>query len=167
MYPWTGKVPAIAPQGMPQNLIDAPAKTRKKLFIQMMVPLIIESNTHIESHRKTVTALSQAYAKRGTLNGLQKHVLSEIADTYKATGDTAEILQTLQIRVHPIPVGLTLAQAIIESGWGTSRFAREGNSLFGQWTYAKGKGLIPQDRDKAKPIRLNFLPPLMNQWCHI
>ena len=45
-----------------------------------------------------------------------------------------------------IPVSIALAQAANESGWGTSRFALEGNALFGQWTWSK-KGISPKNKD--------------------
>ena len=38
---------------------------------------------------------------------------------------------------------MMLAQAIVESGWGGSRFAQKGNALFGQWTWDKKKGISP------------------------
>ena len=45
-----------------------------------------------------------------------------------------------------IPVSIAIAQAANESGWGTSRFALEGNALFGQWTWSK-KGISPKNKD--------------------
>ena len=48
-----------------------------------------------------------------------------------------------------VPVSLALAQAAKETGWGTSRFAQEGNALFGQWTWS-GEGLKPKDSDKSE-----------------
>ncbi len=144
------QVPAIAPSGMPQNLKDAPVKIRKKLFIQIMIPLIVQANTHIIAERKSVQNLSDVYTIHGVLNDAQNRLLQMLAKRYKATGDMEKILSTLQYRVQPIPVGLVLAQAIIESGWGTSRFALEGNSLFGQWTFTTGSGLIPENRDIGK-----------------
>jgi Bax protein len=49
--------------------------------------------------------------------------------------------------VDPVPPSLALAQAAIESAWGTSRFAVQGNNLFGQWCYKKGCGLVPLQRN--------------------
>ena len=53
------------------------------------------------------------------------------------------------MRMDIIPVSLALAQAANESGWGTSRFALEGNALFGQWTWSK-KGISPKNKDPNK-----------------
>jgi len=52
----------------------------------------------------------------------------------------------LKIRMDIVPVSLAIAQAAIESGWGTSRFALEGNALYGQWTWSDN-GLKPLDLD--------------------
>jgi len=65
----------------------------------------------------------------------------------------------LKIRMDEIPVSLALAQAAKETGWGTSRFAQEGNALFGQWTWS-GEGLKPKDSDKDqghKVMKFNVL----------
>ena len=60
----------------------------------------------------------------------------------------AHTLDDILIKVDEIPVSLALAQAVIESGWGTSRFAYEGNALFGQYVWGKNKnGIIPNDRE--------------------
>jgi len=47
-----------------------------------------------------------------------------------------------------VPVSLALAQAAKETGWGTSRFAIEGNALFGQWTWS-GEGIKPAGADSS------------------
>ena len=60
----------------------------------------------------------------------------------------ADTLDSLLIKVDEIPVSLALAQAVIESGWGTSRFAYEGNALFGQYIWGKtNDGIIPNERE--------------------
>ena len=68
-------------------------------------------------------------------------------------------MTVLKIRMDEIPVSLAIAQAAKETGWGTSRFAQEGNALFGQWTWS-GEGLKPKDADKDqghKVMRFNVL----------
>ena len=61
-----------------------------------------------------------------------------------------KLFRKLKQRINVIPVSLALGQAIIESGWGQSRFATEGNAIYGQWTTSEDKGIIPQDRDEDK-----------------
>ena len=62
-------------------------------------------------------------------------------------------LSKLKMRMDIIPVSIALAQAANESGWGTSRFALQGNALFGQWTWSK-KGISPKKQDKDKTHRV-------------
>ena len=57
-------------------------------------------------------------------------------------------MDALLIKVDKVPVSLALAQAVIESGWGTSRFAYEGNALFGQYVWGDGKGIVPEERSE-------------------
>ena len=54
-----------------------------------------------------------------------------------------DLQNSLLNRVNVLPISMMLAQAIIESGWGGSRFAQKGNALFGQWTWDKKKGISP------------------------
>ena len=70
-------------------------------------------------------------------------------EKYKQYGVPSKELSILKIRMDEIPVSLAIAQAAKETGWGTSRFAQEGNALFGQWTWS-GEGLKPKDADKSK-----------------
>jgi Bax protein len=68
---------------------------------------------------------------------------------FKQYGVVNKDLSTLKIRMDEVPVSMAIAQAAKETGWGTSRFAQEGNALFGQWTWS-GDGLKPKDADKDK-----------------
>ena len=65
---------------------------------------------------------------------------------FKQYGVTNKDFSTLKIRMDEIPVSMVIAQAAKETGWGTSRFAQEGNALFGQWTWS-GEGIKPSDAD--------------------
>ena len=78
---------------------------------------------------------------------------------FKQYGVTNRDLTTLKIRMDEIPVSLAIAQAAKETGWGTSRFAQEGNALFGQWTYS-GEGIKPagsDDDDTHKVMKFKIL----------
>ena len=59
-----------------------------------------------------------------------------------------KLFKNLKQRINVIPTSLALAQAIVESGWGQSRFALEGNAIYGQWTTNEQKGIVPEDRDE-------------------
>ena len=90
--------------------------------------------------------------KNKTISEKEIKELEELANKYKLdTGPLNRILfKKLFQRINVIPISLALGQAIIESGWGQSRFAIEGNALYGQWTYDQQQGLVPEDRDADK-----------------
>ena len=69
----------------------------------------------------------------------------------------ADNLDALLIKADEIPVSLALAQAVIESGWGTSRFAYEGNALFGQYVWGNSDtGSYPMKEKLTQNIKLNL-----------
>jgi len=108
---------------------------RKELFIKIILPLILQENEQIEEDRKKLFKL---LAKKSNTKE-EKNWLKWKFKEYKIKNrDISE----LKIRMDIVPVSLAIAQAAIESGWGTSRFALEGNALFGQWTWSD-KGLKP------------------------
>ena len=115
-------------------------KKRKELFIQIVLPLILEENKKIKLERKTLFRI------------LNKNINSEaeknwLKSKFKQYGVVNRDLATLKIRMDEIPVSLAIAQAAKETGWGTSRFAQEGNALFGQWTWT-GEGIKPAGSSK-------------------
>jgi len=112
-------------------------KERKELFIKIILPLILQENEKIEEDREKLFKL--LVKKSNTKE--EKNWLKWKFKEYKIKNrDVSE----LKIRMDIIPVSLAIAQAAIESGWGTSRFALEGNALYGQWTWSD-KGLKPLD----------------------
>ena len=117
-------------------------KERKKLFIQIVLPLILEENNQIKFERKKLFAI----LNRSNNSNTEKKWLNM---KFKQYGVKNRDLSTLKIRMDEIPVSLAIAQAAKETGWGTSRFALEGNALFGQWTFS-GNGLKPLDVDDDK-----------------
>ena len=117
-------------------------KKRKEFFIQIVLPLIIKENHNIKLDRKTLfTIINKSNNTASEINWLEKK--------YKQYGVKSKDLSTLKIRMDEIPVSLAIAQAAKETGWGTSRFAQEGNALFGQWTWS-GEGLKPKQADEGK-----------------
>ena len=114
-------------------------KKRKKLFIQIVLPLIIEENTKIKLDRKKLfVILNKNRNSTSDIEWLKKK--------FKQYGVAKNDLSTLKIRMDEIPVSLAIAQAAKETGWGTSRFAQKGNALFGQWTWS-GNGIKPAAAD--------------------
>ena len=127
-------------------------KKRKEFFIQIVLPLILKENNNIRIDRKRLFSI----INKSNNSDLEKKWL---AKKYKQYGIPSKDLSTLKIRMDEIPVSLALAQAAKETGWGTSRFALEGNALFGQWTWS-GEGLRPKESDKNeghKVMKFNVL----------
>ena len=125
---------------------------RKEFFIQIVLPLILKENSNIKIDRKRLFSI----INKSNNTDLEKKWLER---KYKQYGIPSKDLSTLKIRMDEIPVSLALAQAAKETGWGTSRFAQEGNALFGQWTWS-GEGLKPKDADKNeghKVMKFNVL----------
>ena len=127
-------------------------KKRKEFFIQIVLPLIIQENNNIKLDRKTLFSVIN---KSNNSNSEKKWLDRK----YKQYGVKSNDLSTLKIRMDEIPVSLAIAQAAKETGWGTSRFAQEGNALFGQWTWS-GEGLRPKEAKEGqehKVMKFNIL----------
>ena len=125
--------------------------TKKKLFYLITLPLIYNSNVSIMKERRMTVNIEKKFARK-ELNKNETNEVIRLSKKYKL--DYSEInmklFRKLKQRINVIPVSLALGQAIIESGWGQSRFATEGNAIYGQWTSSEDKGIIPQDRDENK-----------------
>ena len=114
-------------------------KKKRELFIKIVLPLILHENEKImEDRKKLFKILAKDFNSPG-----EKVWLKRRFKEYKI--DDRD-LSKLKIRMDIIPVSIALAQAANETGWGTSRFALEGNALFGQWTWSK-KGITPKNQD--------------------
>ena len=115
---------------------------RKEFFIQIILPLILQENNNIRLDRKRLFSI----INKSNNTKLEKKWLEK---KYKQYGVVSKDLSILKIRMDEVPVSLAIAQAAKETGWGTSRFAQEGNALFGQWTWS-GEGLKPKEADQNK-----------------
>ena len=111
------------------------SKKRKSLFIQIILPLILEENNLILLDRKKLFSILNK-------NKNSKKEINWLNRKFKQYGVLNKDIPTLKVRMDIVPVSLAIAQAAKETGWGTSRFALEGNALFGQWTWS-GDGIKP------------------------
>jgi len=114
-------------------------RKKKEFFIQIVLPLILEENKKIRLERKTLFSILNK-------NNNSEAERNWLKSKFKQYGVVNKDLATLKIRMDEIPVSLAIAQAAKETGWGSSRFAQEGNALFGQWTYS-GEGIKPAGSD--------------------
>ena len=126
--------------------------TKKNTFIKIVMPLIIDENNKIlENRKKLFKILAKPNNSRGEKVWLKRR--------FEDYGIKNEDITELKIRMDIIPVSIAIAQAAKESGWGTSRFALEGNAMFGQWTWGE-KGIAPLDRDKNQAHKILKFPIL-------
>ena len=127
-------------------------KLKKETFIKIVLPLVVAENERILADREKLKILS----KKKFTTDLEKQWIRQKLLEYKVKkGD----LKKLLVRMDIIPTSIALAQAAKESGWGTSRFALEGNAIFGQWTWS-GQGIAPLDRESNKNHKILKFPIL-------
>ena len=127
-------------------------KLKKETFIKIVLPLVVAENQKILNDKSKLEKI----LKRKDQTKKQKLWLNQKFKEYKINDKN---LAELDIRMDIIPISIALAQAAKESGWGTSRFALEGNAIFGQWTW-DGAGLAPLDRSKEKNHKILRFPIL-------
>ena len=148
-------VPNLIFWRLPHDLQELSEVTiRKKLFIKILLPLIIDRNMQIQKKRQQIFNLKNIGIPN--LRNNQKGWIFEQLKYYKVlshynaeTTLNNEMFDELLLRANILPIPLAIAQAAIETGWGTSRFAIEGNALFGQWTWS-GEGLKPKNAEEGK-----------------
>ena len=137
------KVKPIYLTKLPKDLKTLGNSVKKReLFIKIVLPLILDENEKISNDRKKLfKIINKSFNTVGERVWLKRR--------FKEYKIDDQDISKLKMRMDIIPVSLALAQAANESGWGTSRFALEGNALFGQWTWSK-KGISPSKKDKNK-----------------
>lgn len=137
-------VPRAFSASLPVSLHETDsATTRKQIFITTVLPLVLRANEAIQAERQRVLTIAAQMEKGKAANAAER---SWLAEAYARYGVAEGDVDTLVRRMDVVPPSLAIAQAAIESGWGRSRFALEGNALFGQWTWSDRRGLVPQKR---------------------
>ncbi len=154
------RVPRVFLASMPEDIGDVREVRRKKaLFIKTVLPLILQVNDEIRDERARLLDLQSRRLNGEKLAAVDRLWLLAMAERYKVKrGNLKELIK----RVDIIPVSLALAQAAEESGWGSSRFTREGNAMFGQWTTKQAKGIIPAKRDAGKTHKIKVFESLLH-----
>lgn len=136
--------------------LDAyPVEEKKKLFVKMMMPAIEMSREHVSANRKFVKKI----VKRGRVKSREKNKLERLLDDYGVVdGEPKKLLEKMIVP----PTSLILSQAALESGWGTSRFFREGNNVFGVWSYDSS-----DERIKAVESRENGFTAYLKKYSDL
>jgi Bax protein len=141
-------VPRVYLASFPRDLDNiASIDARKAMFIRTMLPLVLKANESILQDRGRLLALRARLNGGKPISTDDQAWLQEISHRYGLDQLDFDVLLK---RVDVIPPSLALAQAAEESGWGTSRFAVEGNSPFGQYTFDSDEGMAPARRDDGK-----------------
>jgi Bax protein len=148
------EVPRVYVEDIPTRWRDKYSKTipvadKKRLFFRLLAPIVLRINELIAADRARAKVITEKLALGEGVSAEDQTWLAELAARYKVIASPDDRLDSdqypeLLLRVDVVPASLSLAQAASESGWGTSRFAAEGNSLFGQWSW--GKGLKPTEQ---------------------
>ncbi len=135
---------------------------RKKAFFEMLIPMVEWRNQQLGQLREDVQTMRSTLAAGKNLSGNQRDQLERLRIHFRVDEDNypdpSDALDELYKRVDILPMEMALAQAAAESGWGTSRFAREANNLFGQWCYRKGCGLVPNARSEDMSHEVQKFP---------
>ncbi|MDV7338105.1 glucosaminidase domain-containing protein [Terasakiella sp. A23] len=152
-------VPRVFISALPYDLaMIKQTDERKSLFFRTLLPLVLKINEEIITNRAKVWRLRHRLTMGLALRGEDRIWLNAAFSRYRVADQNFDLLLE---RMDVVPASLALAQAAEESGWGTSRFAREGNALFGQWTFdPKDKGIVPSGRAEGKTHRIKAFDDL-------
>ena len=126
-------------------------KEKKETFLQILLPLVVAENEKIKEDREYLLKII-----KGNETEKSKKWLNQKYKSYKVSNrNINELIEKIDI----IPTSVALAQAAKESGWGTSRFALEGNAIYGQWTW-NGDGIEPLEKTKDQNHKILKFPLL-------
>ncbi|WP_085881788.1 glucosaminidase domain-containing protein [Oceanibacterium hippocampi] len=138
-------VPRIFIDTLPDDLPEVEAGSlRKAAFIKILLPILLDINEQVLADRELLLYLAARHRAGVALDRGERRWLEHLAAEY---GVGPRDFDALIARVDVVPPSLALAQGAEESGWGTSRFARHGNAVYGQRTWQKGAGMVPVRRD--------------------
>ena len=123
---------------------------KKSDFFDFMLPHIRAENRRILEQREFLLSLLPRIQGDQHLDQSDLEIVTALLKRYKL--QVPEVfgtshIQVLLNRVDVLPASMVLAQSANDSGWGTSRFARQANNFFGIWCFRAGCGLPPRNRD--------------------
>ena len=163
----------IAPRWRDRVSQEVTVLEKKRIFFRALAPLVLRSNEFILRDRARLEQIRDSWSGVDGLDGDDLQWLADLAVAYGVVGDDRAmvdrgVVDELLIRVDIVPVSLALGQCAEESGWGTSRFAAEGNALFGQWSWG-GTGIKPlQQREGMGDYRIAaFETPLQSVMAYM
>ena len=143
-------VPLKFARNIPAKHFELTGDAQKQSFIKLLLPLILAANDELLQRREAIKAAVQAHDR----NNLDQWAVLYRIDPENS--DDIELSELLLRRVDTIPVALALSQAAVESGWGTSRFAQQGNALFGQRAWTESAGMRPLAASNERAVVRSF-----------
>jgi Bax protein len=151
-------VPAVFATELPAHLTEIrETRLKKRTFIRLVLPLILENNTRITMTRDQLITIAAKTQKTDD----DRLWLKELAWDYEVDPTGPDLIQRLLQRIDVIPPSLAIAQSITESGWGTSRFAHSGRALYGQRTWSRGGGIVPKQRRSGEKYEVRAFRSLL------
>lgn len=153
------------PDAIPDFASEPVVQMRKDQFYEFILPMIEAENSRLEEVRQHLVDWSAYVGNDNELPAAAIEQLTRLADRYYVETEQplGTLLDELLIKVDTLPPSLIVAQAANESAWGTSRFALEGNNLFGQWCFSQGCGMVPQSRPEGEIYEVrSFEEPLLS-----
>ncbi len=153
-------IPNVAPARLPEDIQILSGTRLKMLFMRSLLPHILFQNEVIEEERDALLEYAGRIERGDEIPDRLKAAMVSLTQKYRVNTLTDSRLpgprtvKRLLKRVDTIPVSLALAQAAHESGWGRSRFALEGNNLFGHWKTDGPEGMIPEARPEGERYSL-------------
>ncbi|WP_308909529.1 glucosaminidase domain-containing protein [Pseudokordiimonas caeni] len=162
-----GDIPRAFASRLPENIAEIElVEERKRMFTAAILPLVLRANEIIESDRNRILAIKARFDSRGDVRSYDEKWLRTVARTFRVPiGEKLEprVFKDLLLRVDVIPPSLALAQAAMESGWGTSHFALQGNALFGEWVWGDdANGIIPRARAEGRNHKVKSFNELLD-----
>jgi len=150
--------PAVGEENLP-SFANLDPQIRKTEFLEYLQPIVQSVNDAIRSRRAHALSLLSALDNEDELPLLDRYWVQRMVERYRIdTSDEppaiGDLIAKLVDRIDVVPDSLVLVQAAVESGWGTSRFATEGNNLFGQRCFESGCGLVPSKRATGSRFEL-------------
>jgi len=152
-------VPRVLVRSVPDDLAQVPEVDRRKdLFLGSLLPVVLAINEQLLAERAALEKLAAKIRFQERLSAKDAATLRALAVRYRVIAPNEEavdltdasVIDELLLRAAPLPVSLALAQAAEESAWGLSRFASEGNALYGQWVWNDEAGMIPRGRREGQ-----------------
>ncbi len=156
------------PSRLPDLRSIKDVRQKKEMFFSFMLPLVEEENKYLRIVRRRLLFIRD-HVRWGRTLGTEDHswlaLVSAKFGVDSVDADNHDFWRILLMRVDEVPENLVLVQAANESAWGTSRFAREGNNLFGQWCFSPNCGLVPRNRPEGATYQVAEFSSISESVC--